>query len=144
MRQGLTLSRQVEPEQLDHLAADDPRAIHSRRDLRWINSVMAQPGKANYVTLEDKMAAATPVFQKLFPGKTLDELRKVPVEEFYNNSAKTEEIFGVSSGTYAAIDGNVTQRATDRAQHDPARPVRQHVRTARAARSPAWPRAAPR
>jgi hypothetical protein len=44
MLQGLTLSRQVEPELLDHLAADDPRAIHSRRDLRWINSVMAQPG----------------------------------------------------------------------------------------------------
>jgi len=42
--QGLTLPRHVEPELLDHLAADDPRAIHSRRDLRWINSVMAQPG----------------------------------------------------------------------------------------------------
>jgi hypothetical protein len=43
MPQGVTLSRQVEPELLDHLAADDPRAIHSRRDLRWINSIMAQP-----------------------------------------------------------------------------------------------------
>lgn len=43
MPQGLTLSRQVEPELLDHLAADDPRAIQSRHDLRWINSVMAQP-----------------------------------------------------------------------------------------------------
>jgi hypothetical protein len=41
--QGLTLARQVEPELLDHLAADDPRAVHSRCDLRWINSVMAQP-----------------------------------------------------------------------------------------------------
>jgi SAM-dependent methyltransferase len=44
MPQGLTLARQIEPELLDHLAADDPRAIHSRHDLRWINSVMAQPG----------------------------------------------------------------------------------------------------
>jgi para-nitrobenzyl esterase len=70
-------------------------------------TVMAQPGKANYVTLEDKAAAAAPVFQKYFPGKTIDDLRKLPVEEFYNDATKVEDLYSVTSGTYAAIDGKV-------------------------------------
>jgi para-nitrobenzyl esterase len=68
---------------------------------------MAQPGKANFVTLEDKAAAAAPVFQKYFPGKTIDDLRRLPVEEFYNDAAKVEDLYSVTSGTYAAIDGKV-------------------------------------
>jgi hypothetical protein len=35
-------SRQVEPEILDHLIENDPRAIASRRDLRRLNLLMAQ------------------------------------------------------------------------------------------------------
>ncbi len=37
----MALARIVEPEWLDHLAADDPRAIRSRGDLRRINRVMS-------------------------------------------------------------------------------------------------------
>lgn len=39
-----TLPRQIEPETLDHLAADDPRAVRSRRDLRRVNRVMGSLG----------------------------------------------------------------------------------------------------
>jgi len=39
----VTLSRKLEPEWLDLLAADDPRARGSRRDLVRINFVMRQP-----------------------------------------------------------------------------------------------------
>jgi hypothetical protein len=38
----MILIRQVEPEWLDELPADDPRAIRSRRDLKRINVLMAQ------------------------------------------------------------------------------------------------------
>src|SRR4051812_29774813 len=34
------ISRQLDPELLDHLPPDDPRAIRSRRDLRLINAWM--------------------------------------------------------------------------------------------------------
>src|SRR4030095_6860446 len=34
------MKRQVEPELLDELAADDPRAVRSRQDLRRINTWM--------------------------------------------------------------------------------------------------------
>ncbi len=37
----MAFARIVEPEWLDHLAADDPRAIRSRADLRRINRVMS-------------------------------------------------------------------------------------------------------
>lgn len=70
-------------------------------------TVMAQPGKPNYVTLEAKMAAAAPVFQKYFPGKTLDDLRQLPVEEFYKDVAKIDDMYAVTSNIYAAIDGHV-------------------------------------
>jgi len=36
--------RRVEPEWLDQLPADDPRALASRRDLRRVNTVMLQAG----------------------------------------------------------------------------------------------------
>lgn len=36
------ITRCVEPEWLDALPADDPRAVRSRRDLRWINACMLQ------------------------------------------------------------------------------------------------------
>lgn len=37
------MKRQLEPEQLDHLPADHPAAIASRRDLARINAIMRQP-----------------------------------------------------------------------------------------------------
>ena len=37
---SISLPREVEPEWLDLLAADDPRARRSRTDLRWLNAVM--------------------------------------------------------------------------------------------------------
>jgi Methyltransferase domain len=40
----LSQPRRVEPELLDHLPADDPRAIQSRRDLKRINVVMRHAG----------------------------------------------------------------------------------------------------
>jgi 2-polyprenyl-3-methyl-5-hydroxy-6-metoxy-1,4-benzoquinol methylase len=40
----MSLVRCVEPEWLDELPADDPRAMRSRRDLRRINACMLQPG----------------------------------------------------------------------------------------------------
>jgi 16S rRNA G1207 methylase RsmC len=40
---SLVLQRRVDPELLDQLPVDDPRATHSRHDLRRINSVMMQP-----------------------------------------------------------------------------------------------------
>jgi hypothetical protein len=36
--------RRVEPELLDALAPDDPRALRARRDLHRVNAVMLQPG----------------------------------------------------------------------------------------------------
>ena len=40
----MSLARVVEPEFLDHMAADDPRAIRHRRDLKRINAVIQQSG----------------------------------------------------------------------------------------------------
>ena len=40
----MSLSRRVEPELLDSLPADDPRAVGSRRDLRRINRIMGTCG----------------------------------------------------------------------------------------------------
>ena len=90
------------------------KGLFQRAIMHSSPTVMAQPGKPNFVTFEDKIAKAAPVFQKYFPGKTLDDLRKLPVEEFYNDAAKVDALFGVSSGLYAAIDGNVlTQDSVD-------------------------------
>ena len=44
MRVSLSDARRVEPEWLDRLAADDARAIRSRRDLVRVNALMANPG----------------------------------------------------------------------------------------------------
>ena len=40
----MSLPRVVEPEWLDQLAADDPRAIRHRRDLKRINAIIQQSG----------------------------------------------------------------------------------------------------
>jgi hypothetical protein len=40
----MSLSRRVEPEWLDTLPVDNPRAMRSRRDLRRVNAVMLQTG----------------------------------------------------------------------------------------------------
>ena len=37
-------ARRVEPEWLDELPSDDPRAVHSRRDLRRVNALMDNAG----------------------------------------------------------------------------------------------------
>jgi 2-polyprenyl-3-methyl-5-hydroxy-6-metoxy-1,4-benzoquinol methylase len=42
MMPGASLAREVQPEILDRLPADDPQAIRSRADLRWINAIMMQ------------------------------------------------------------------------------------------------------
>ncbi|MGY3369793.1 hypothetical protein ACVWZL_006918 [Bradyrhizobium sp. GM2.4] len=73
-------------------------------------TVLAQPGRSNYVTLADKMAAAGPVIEKYFPGKTLDELKKLPVEEFYKDPAKIDDMYAVTSNMYAVIDGQILTR----------------------------------
>ena len=83
------------------------KGLFQRAIMHSSPNVMAQPGKMNYVTLEEKMAAAAPVFQKHFPGKTLDDLRKLPVEEFYADADKTGEMYGVTSNMYAVIDGKI-------------------------------------
>ncbi len=83
------------------------KGLFQRAIMHSSPTVMAQPGKPNYVTLADKMAAAGPVFEKSFPGKTLDDLRTLPVEEFYKDPAKIDAMYGVTSNMYAAIDGHV-------------------------------------
>jgi len=40
----MTLPRRIEPEILDHLAADDPRAISARRGLKRLNAVTGHAG----------------------------------------------------------------------------------------------------
>src|SRR4051794_37363711 len=40
----MNMARQIEPETLDHLAVDDPRAMRSRRDLQRVNRVMGSLG----------------------------------------------------------------------------------------------------
>src|SRR5262245_54445300 len=40
----MPMVRCVEPEWLDQLPADDPRAVRSRRDIRRVNAWMLQPG----------------------------------------------------------------------------------------------------
>jgi hypothetical protein len=40
----MSLARAIEPEELDHLPADDPRAIRHRRDLKRINAIILQSG----------------------------------------------------------------------------------------------------
>lgn len=40
----MTIARRLEPELLDYLPADDPRAMRSRRDLKLVNAVMGNVG----------------------------------------------------------------------------------------------------
>ena len=83
------------------------RGLFQRAIMHSSPTVMAQPGKPNYVTLADKTAAAGPVFAKDFPGKSVEDLRTLPAEEFYKDPARIEEMYGVTSNIYAAIDGRV-------------------------------------
>ena len=46
------MNRQVEPELLDELPANDPRAIRSRRDLRRVNALMGNTGVIASALLE--------------------------------------------------------------------------------------------
>lgn len=39
----MTLPRRLEPEWLDVLPADDPRAVHTRRDLKRVNALLGRP-----------------------------------------------------------------------------------------------------
>jgi para-nitrobenzyl esterase len=83
------------------------KGLFQRAIMHSSPTVMAQPGKPNFVTLADKTAAAGPVFEKAFPGKTLEDLRKLPVEEFYKDPAKVDATYAVTSNMYAVIDGHV-------------------------------------
>jgi para-nitrobenzyl esterase len=83
------------------------KGLFQRAIMHSSPTVMAQPGKPNYVTLADKMAAAGPVFEKSFPGKSLDDLRKLPAEELYKDPAKIDAMYAVTSNMYAVIDGHV-------------------------------------
>jgi para-nitrobenzyl esterase len=83
------------------------KGLFQRAIMHSSPTVMARPGKPNFMTLADKAAAAGPVFQKYFPGKTLEDLRKLPVEEFYKDPAKIDEMYAVTSNMYAVIDGHV-------------------------------------
>lgn len=77
-------------------------------------TVMVQAGKLNYISLEEKISAATKMFDKHFPGKSLQELRTLNVDAFYKDEAKANELFSVSSGPYAVIDGQVlTKESAD-------------------------------
>jgi para-nitrobenzyl esterase len=90
------------------------RGLFQRAIMHSSPTVMAQPGKPNYITLEAKAAAAAPVFEKYFPGKSVDDLRQLPAEEFYKDPAKIDGLYGVTSNAYAAIDGKVlTQDSVD-------------------------------
>ncbi|HEY2256360.1 MAG TPA: carboxylesterase family protein, partial [Variovorax sp.] len=86
------------------------KGLFQRAIMHSSPTVMAQPGKANYLTLEEKSAAAAAVFEKHFPGKTLDDLRKMPVEAFYQDPSRIEALYGVTSGMYAVLDGQVLTR----------------------------------
>ncbi|MEH2485280.1 carboxylesterase/lipase family protein [Bradyrhizobium sp. AZCC 2230] len=83
------------------------KGLFQRAIMHSSPTVMAQPGKPNYVTLADKTAAAGPVFEKSFPGKSLDDLRKLPAEEFYKDPTRIDAMYAVTSNMYAVIDGHV-------------------------------------
>lgn len=59
-----TMNRRVEPEWLDELPADDPRAIRSRRDLRRINAVLGNV-RVMASTLRE-------IFGRRSPGRIVD------------------------------------------------------------------------
>jgi para-nitrobenzyl esterase len=83
------------------------KGLFQRAIMHSSPTVMAQPGKPNYITLEAKTAAATPVFEKYFPGKSVDDLRQLPAEDFYKDTAKIDDLYAVTSNNYAAIDGKI-------------------------------------
>ncbi|MDM0075841.1 carboxylesterase family protein [Variovorax sp. J2P1-59] len=90
------------------------KGLFQRAIMHSSPTVMAQPDKANFVTFDDKTTAAAPVFEKLYPGKTLEDLRKIPAEDFYKDDARAEQMFAVTSGKYAVIDGTVlTKESVD-------------------------------
>ena len=77
-------------------------------------TIMTQPGTLNYVRLDEKSSVASKAFEKYFPGKSLDELRSINVEAFYQDETKANELYAVSSSPYAVIDGQVlTQVSVD-------------------------------
>lgn len=82
------------------------RGLFRRAVMHSSPTVMVPPGKSNYQSLEEKSAAAAAMFQKHFPGMTVDDLRKLPASAFYRD-ALAEDLFRVSSGSYAALDGIV-------------------------------------
>ncbi|MDM0037194.1 carboxylesterase family protein [Variovorax sp. J22P271] len=88
------------------------KGLFQRAIMHSSPTVMAQPDKANFVTLDEKTAAAAPVFEKLYPGKSLDELRKIPAQDFYQDDARAEQLFAATSGRYAVIDGTVLTKTS--------------------------------
>src|SRR5262245_60803793 len=98
------MRREIQPEILDRLPADDPRAIQSRRDLRKINAFM---GHAGMVTRAMHIARPMPrhivelgtgdgtlllrVARRL--GRSHARIRAVLVDRHPSVSAKTRDTF---------------------------------------------------
>jgi hypothetical protein len=62
-----TLERRLEPEWLDELPGDDPRAVRSRRDLRLMNRIMGHAGAIGRV-LRARVPGAAPSVAELGAG----------------------------------------------------------------------------
>lgn len=76
----LTLERTVEPEWLDHLPPDDPRAVRSRRDLRVVNRIMGHSRIIRRV-LEEHVDTDAPRLAEIGAGdgtQMLAVLEKLP------------------------------------------------------------------
>ena len=83
------------------------KGLFQRAIMHSSPTVMAQPGKPNFITLEAKAAAANPLFEKYFPGKSVVDLRQIPVEEFYKDATRINDLYAVTSNSYSAVDGKV-------------------------------------
>ena len=63
----MTLERRVDPEWLDELPADDPRAVRSRRDLKLMNRIMGHAAILRRA-MAPAMTAASPKLAELGAG----------------------------------------------------------------------------
>jgi len=92
------------------MSTPQAKGLFQRAIMHSSPTVMAQPGKANFVTLDEKKLAGAAAFAKHFPGKTIDELRGMPAEVFYQDPSRIEDLYAPASGMYAAIDGSILTR----------------------------------
>ena len=91
------------------------KGLFQRAIMHSSPTVMAQPGKPNFVTFEDKIAKAVTRVREILSGQdawTICESCRSKSSTMMR--PRTTELFGVSSGLYAAIDGKVlTQDSVD-------------------------------